>query len=263
MYLPDKPFFKIREILGDKNNNPPIKAVFPVGRTTWYAGIKTGIYPKPVYLGARNVAWARADLERLLQDGTLKPVERVKSPYSTRPEKPKIASQPNPVTKQQTQNKRINVLREEVIAEAPIRARIYKLFDGGGLFMEIHPRGSKYWRIKYKHAGRVRCASLGVYPEVSLSQARVNRDAWRALVKAGENPLLAKKEARVKEQLHDRQNARLNELNAQLLQFFTAYKTLDQKDPIACAVWEAQVKAAHQMIYTHLWNAFVNDNSQE
>ena len=48
----------------------------------------------------------------------------------------------------------------------------YKKFDGGGMFLLIKSDGSKYWRLKYNYAGKEKLIALGVYPEVSLKDAR-------------------------------------------------------------------------------------------
>lgn len=63
-----------------------------------------------------------------------------------------------------------------------------RLFDGGGLYLEVAPNGSRYWRMKYRHAGKERRIAFGVYPEVSLSEARARRDAARAAIRAGRDP---------------------------------------------------------------------------
>lgn len=52
-----------------------------------------------------------------------------------------------------------------------------KLFDGGGLYLQISPTGSKLWRLKYKFAGKEKLLALGTYPTVSLAQAREARQA--------------------------------------------------------------------------------------
>lgn len=43
--------------------------VYPVSRATWYEGVRTGRYPKPVKLGSRSVAWRRSDVEKLIAGG--------------------------------------------------------------------------------------------------------------------------------------------------------------------------------------------------
>ncbi|WP_240721689.1 Arm DNA-binding domain-containing protein [Halomonas marinisediminis] len=48
--------------------------------------------------------------------------------------------------------------------------------DGGGLYLEIRPTGSKYWRMKYRFGGKERLLAIGTYPAVSLADARKARD---------------------------------------------------------------------------------------
>ncbi len=57
-----------------------------------------------------------------------------------------------------------------------------KMFDGGGLYLEISPRGNKWWRLKYRFGGKEKRISLGVYPEISLKEARVRRAQARQLL---------------------------------------------------------------------------------
>jgi hypothetical protein len=54
-------------------------------------------------------------------------------------------------------------------------AKPLRLFDGGGLYLEVAPSGGKYWRLKYRYAGREKRLSLGVYPETGLKLARERR----------------------------------------------------------------------------------------
>ena len=54
------------------------------------------------------------------------------------------------------------------------------MFDGGGLYIEVTPSGAKYWRLKYRYAGKEKRLALGVFSEVSLTEAREGRDAARA-----------------------------------------------------------------------------------
>ena len=58
----------------------------------------------------------------------------------------------------------------------------YKIGDSGGLYLEVSPRGGKWWRWKYRFRGKENRLSLGVYPGVSLSEAREKRDALRTLL---------------------------------------------------------------------------------
>lgn len=73
-------------------------------------------------------------------------------------------------------------VRSAVIKDGP-----YKLFDGGGLFLHVQP-GGKYWRLKYRYAGREKLLALGVYPKVSLKQARRARDDAHRLLSEGTDP---------------------------------------------------------------------------
>jgi hypothetical protein len=63
-----------------------------------------------------------------------------------------------------------------------------KLFDGRGLFLLLHPSGGRWWRFQYRFAGRHNAVALGVYPDVSIEEARVRRDRFRAMVAEGTNP---------------------------------------------------------------------------
>jgi len=72
-----------------------------------------------------------------------------------------------------------------------------RLFDGGGLYLEVAPSGSRYWRIKYRFAGKENRLSLGVYPEVTLKEARSRRAEFRRLLAVGTNPSAARKAAKV------------------------------------------------------------------
>ena len=70
-------------------------------------------------------------------------------------------------------------LTDTAIRAAKPRAKPRKLFDGGGLYLEVSPAGGKWWRWKYRYGGKEKRLSLGVYPDVSLKSARGRRDAVR------------------------------------------------------------------------------------
>lgn len=84
-------------------------------------------------------------------------------------------------------------LTDTAIRNAKPQPKAKKLFDGGGLFLLITPTGQKYWRYKYRFAGKEKLLALGVYPDVSLAAARQKRDKARATVAAGVDPSETKK----------------------------------------------------------------------
>ncbi len=66
--LPETGFLRLPQIIGDANANPPIPAIIPVSKSTWWAGVKTGRYPKPVKtLGQRITAWRVEDIRALIE----------------------------------------------------------------------------------------------------------------------------------------------------------------------------------------------------
>ncbi|CAM2149304.1 CP4-57 prophage; integrase IntA [Paraburkholderia tropica] len=74
-----------------------------------------------------------------------------------------------------------------------------KLFDGGGLFLELMPSGSKKWRLKFRFNGKENRMSFGDYPVVSLSDARERREAAKKLLASGIDPARHRDEARRQE----------------------------------------------------------------
>lgn len=78
--------------------------------------------------------------------------------------------------------------------------------EGKGLYLEVMPNGSKYWWLKYRIAGKEKRLSLGTYPEVSLAQARRDRDAARETLKAGTDPVQAKQDAKAAQLLKHENN---------------------------------------------------------
>jgi len=78
-------------------------------------------------------------------------------------------------------------LTDQIIAQAETKGKAYKLSDGGGMHLLMHPNGSKYWRIDYRFGGKQKSISLGVYPDVSLDDARKRRDDPRNLLAKGIN----------------------------------------------------------------------------
>jgi prophage regulatory protein len=59
-------FLRIWQIVGDKKANPPVEPLIPVGKSTWWQGVKSGKFPQPVKLGARTTAWRVEDIRKLM-----------------------------------------------------------------------------------------------------------------------------------------------------------------------------------------------------
>jgi hypothetical protein len=78
------------------------------------------------------------------------------------------------------------------------RDRDWKLSDGGSLFLLIKPTGTKSWRWKFRFGGKEKQLAIGLYPAISLAQARVLRDGARAQVAQGIDPTVARKQAKAK-----------------------------------------------------------------
>ena len=64
--LPAAGFVRLSQILGDPRATPPTAALIPVGKSTWWEGVRTGRFPKPVKLGPRTTAWRVEDIRVLL-----------------------------------------------------------------------------------------------------------------------------------------------------------------------------------------------------
>lgn len=81
-----------------------------------------------------------------------------------------------------------NKLTDAAIRRAKHGDKSVKLSDGGGLYLELHPNGSRYWRMKYRYAGTEKRLAFGVYPDVPLADARRLRDEARRVLAAGGDP---------------------------------------------------------------------------
>lgn len=88
-------------------------------------------------------------------------------------------------------------LNDMQIRRAKPEAKAYTLGDGQGLSLLIEPNGSKSWRFRYRYAGKPKMISLGVYPTITLADARSRRDDARKLVAEGKNPSEVRKEQKI------------------------------------------------------------------
>ncbi len=79
-------------------------------------------------------------------------------------------------------------LTDTATRNAKPREKPFRLYDANGLYLEVHPSGGKWWRLKYRVHGKEKRLALGVYPAVSLKQAREFRDEARKKIAAGTDP---------------------------------------------------------------------------
>ncbi len=79
-------------------------------------------------------------------------------------------------------------LTDSIARNAKPAAKTVRMFDRDGLYLEVSPRGGKWWRLKYRYAGKEKRVSLGVYPEVNLKKARARTIDARQLLDAGVDP---------------------------------------------------------------------------
>lgn len=70
--LPETGFVRLPHIIGDTKARPPIPAIIPVSKSTWWAGVKSGRFPRPVKLGPRITAWRVEDIRRLISENSFR-----------------------------------------------------------------------------------------------------------------------------------------------------------------------------------------------
>ncbi len=73
------------------------------------------------------------------------------------------------------------------------KVKPYKLADGGGLYLLVNPNGAKYWRLKYRYLGKEKVLALGIYPLVTLADAREGRATAKKQLMVHVSPSAAKK----------------------------------------------------------------------
>ncbi|MDF1817651.1 MAG: integrase arm-type DNA-binding domain-containing protein [Immundisolibacteraceae bacterium] len=83
-------------------------------------------------------------------------------------------------------------LSDTTVRQAVAKERDYKLFDGNGLYLLVKKNGSRYWRYKYRFGGKEKTLALGVYPRVTLKQAREAHHKAVDMFAKGIDPGLAK-----------------------------------------------------------------------
>jgi integrase len=88
-------------------------------------------------------------------------------------------------------------LTDTAARSAKPAAKTIRMFDRDGLYLEVSPRGGKWWRLKYRYAGKEKRVSLGVYPEVNLKKARARTIDARQLLADGVDPSENRRAAKV------------------------------------------------------------------
>ena len=78
-----------------------------------------------------------------------------------------------------------NKLSDVKIRAAKPQDKLYSISDGEGMFLEVSPKGGKWWRFKYRFNGKQKRLSLGTYPSTSLKVARDKRQQARELLASG------------------------------------------------------------------------------
>lgn len=85
-------------------------------------------------------------------------------------------------------------LNDRQIKTAKSQEKSYKLSDGKSLYLLVHHNGGKYWRMDYAFQGKRKTLAIGVYPDISLQQARLRAEEARQMIANGINPVLEKQE---------------------------------------------------------------------
>lgn len=80
------------------------------------------------------------------------------------------------------------MLTDTAIKRTKATSKAFKLFDSGGLYLLVTPTGTKLWRWKYRYADQEKLLALGIYPEVTLAEARLKRDEARKVLHEGTDP---------------------------------------------------------------------------
>ena len=95
-------------------------------------------------------------------------------------------------------------LTELKIKRAKPKEKLYKLFDGNGLYLEIKPNGKKTWRVKYRFNNKEKTYTIGEYPIIPLTQARGITQEVKNKVLQGIDPVQDRKEKQIKQELSNK-----------------------------------------------------------
>lgn len=93
-------------------------------------------------------------------------------------------------------------LSNTAIINAKAADKSYKMYDTDGLFLQVTPKGGKWWRLKYRFDGKEKLLSLGTYPDISLSQARQKREDSKKLLAIDIDPSENRKQTKADNRLN-------------------------------------------------------------
>lgn len=160
----------------NKENNiirlPEVMRRTGLSRSTIYMYTKKNIFPQPFKLSERAVGWSEKTINEWIAS--------------------KLTS--SPVEKEEI--KKSGALTEEEIKDLEPRTKDYTSRSESTMYLLVKPAGGKYWRMKYRYGRKQKTMALGVYPEVSLKDARIRRDEARKALKEGKDPQQLKWEAK-------------------------------------------------------------------
>ena len=88
------------------------------------------------------------------------------------------------------------MLINTAIINARPQSKPYKLTDEKGLYLLVTPAGAKYFRLDYRYAGKRKTLAVGVFPSISLKQAREKRDEAKRMLLEGVDPAAVRREKR-------------------------------------------------------------------
>ena len=87
------------------------------------------------------------------------------------------------------------LLSDAEIEALPLKHRMYKHSLGNGLYIQVWPNGSKYWRVRYRFAGLPKTYSIGVFPHIPVTEAIQTTNHIRKLLLDGKDPMEVMRQA--------------------------------------------------------------------
>jgi predicted DNA-binding transcriptional regulator AlpA len=65
-YLPETGYVRLSQLVGNPNVDPPVPPIIPISKSTWWAGVKSGVFPRPIKLSPRITVWRVEDIRALI-----------------------------------------------------------------------------------------------------------------------------------------------------------------------------------------------------